>query len=156
MEELLPPAADMPGHGGARSNQSKHNNSLGLYLGSEFYDQSIRWQKKSQMFKYLRSSIQETLHNSWSVSSLVYIHQFLEDEADFEQYCQTLKNSRITCRALFFNSRSPTLSKDQSVEVLKILNPSSVDIDSQDSDRFEALFHSKQLVSKLQIFNSPV
>lgn len=60
--------------------------------------------------------------------------------------CYILKKNRITCTKLFFLSTSQW-TIELCVKLLDILKPVEVDLDSEGSNRYEALFQSKTVVS---------
>ena len=58
-----------------------------------------------------------------------------------------LENYRITCTTLRMMTNVTQLTKEQCTRLLKILKPRSFYIDSDGSNRYEAIFQAKELVS---------
>lgn len=70
----------------------------------------------------------------------------LENYDNFENYCDALKRHRVTSSQMIVR-HFQTLTKEECVILLKILKPTEVDLDSNGSNRFEAILEAKQLVS---------
>ena len=72
----------------------------------------------------------------------------IEMSEKFEQLIDILKTYHISCKTLDMNTRwagkGPT--KEQCVEVFKLTKPEGINLDSKDSDRFEALATYKATV----------
>lgn len=62
---------------------------------------------------------------------------------EFQRLCDYLKKYRITCDVLTISVGT----KEQLSTLLKILKPVTINLDSEGSNRFEALYQSKILVS---------
>lgn len=75
---------------------------------------------------------------------------FPEKSVRFSKLCDYLKEARITCvELLSFHSQ---WSLEQCGTLLKILKPVKVEMKSEGSNRFEALFQTKTLVSSIRVF----
>lgn len=80
----------------------------------------------------------------------LYRLPFSEITEEFEQLCDILKKSNVTCSFLAFHLptyKTSYLAKEQCEELLKILKPTSVAMEGTESNRFEALIPLKQLVN---------
>lgn len=79
-------------------------------------------------------------------SSQVLFLAFCLDDEEFESNYKELKEHRITCNRLEFERRI-ILDTQRCVQLLNILKPSNIKMDSEYSNLFEALFQAKQRVS---------
>ena len=80
---------------------------------------------------------------------LIFIIVHLEKTfGQFDRLCDVLKAHRITCEHLWLAaSRKSKLTKEELGIILNIVKPRSVQLDSVRSNRYEAVFQSKTLVS---------
>lgn len=67
-------------------------------------------------------------------------------ESIFENYCNSLKKYRITCREVNL-SRPSCLTKEECVTLFNILKPVDVNMYSRGTNQMEALLETKTLVS---------
>lgn len=81
--------------------------------------------------------------------SLIPSLLFILEGADFEDSCSTLSKNRITCNKLKIETKRETWTKEQCLVLLKILKPVEVDMSSLQSDRYEALWQVKTIVSSI-------
>lgn len=80
----------------------------------------------------------------------MFLQTIYSGAEQLEQCCEALKKYRLTSSRLFMRYRQADgpleLTKEQCATLLKMVKPEAVDIDSERSNRFEALFDSKQVV----------
>ena len=84
-----------------------------------------------------------------SVLILIFIIVRLEKTfGQFDRLCDFLKTHRITCEHLYLAIRQRSnLTKEECGILLNIVKPQSVHLNSILSNRYEALFQSKTMVS---------
>lgn len=74
-------------------------------------------------------------------------------EKEFDYFCNTLKEQRITCSHLHTYPEIK-LTKEQCAELLDVLQPESVNIDNEGSDRYQAVFNIPTLVITSSLFTT--
>lgn len=70
-----------------------------------------------------------------------------------EKFCDVVKRYRITAETVQCDDDKITWTTEQCAKIFLALKPVNIELNSQESDRFEALFQSKALVD-LTLFYS--
>lgn len=87
--------------------------------------------------------------NCQSNCSIYLLNNNSDVEESFYKFCDALRSHRITCFSLSMRSRRghPNYPMEQCKDLIKTLNPAEINMEKQGPNQFEALIHSKALVS---------
>lgn len=153
MGKLLPPAADLQIYEGPPPRKSEDTSRGGQILRAEagrLY--CPLWPecelcRRYEEFQWSLYSYVEALAKF--VISDICPNKQLSDIVEFDKCCDVLKKYHITATFMTMNANydDNEMTTGECEALFKILKPTGVTLNSQGSNRFEALSQAKQLVS---------
>ena len=152
--QLLWHATDMLGHAQFHSNKSQYYGASRGTIQSQARGTLVSVQLSKNRGGFLWDP--DTLYRSdWSVPLLFILYTFLEDAKGFDLLCDRLEKNRVKCYYLFmFVFGGQVWTKEQCVKLFKILNPVKVFLSSDGSNRYEAVYHTRNLVRLFSCLSS--